>query len=218
MKHTQYSGGVTSNQTKKDITGISNADKNASYKADDAPLDSANKLENVGLAVFYGDLLVGELNAIETLCHLILTNQIETCVISIPSPFNTSEDLDLLLESRKATKNSVDIVNGAPFAKSNVYLTGRILTYDADSNYIESGYYTAIENSAEKYMTSQINSYLNKISKTYKSDIVGFGKFAAKNFLTQNDWQEYDWRTNFKNTFFDVDVHVVVASGYLLET
>lgn len=213
-----YFGGVTSSQTKEELDGLSNADKNASYKADDAPLDSANKLENVGLAVFYGDLLVGELNAIETLCHLILTNEIETCVVSIPSPFNINENIDLLLESRKTTQNTVDIVNGTPFAKSNVYLTGRILTYDADSNYIESSYYTAIENSAEKYMLSQINSYLNKISKLYKSDIVGFGKFAAKNFLTQNDWQEYDWRTNFKNTFFDVDVSVVIASGYLLET
>ena len=99
-----------------------------------------------------------------------------------------------------------------------MYLTGRILTYDADSNYIEGSYYTAIENSAEKYMTSQISSYLNKISKVYKSDIVGFGKFAAKNFLTQNDWNNYDWRSNFKNAFFDVDVNVIVASGYLLET
>jgi len=214
----QYLGGVTSKQTKEDLNGLSNADKNASYKADDAPLDSANKLENVGLAVFYGDLLVGELNAIETLCHLILTNEIETCVISIPSPFNTNENIDLLLESRKPTKNSVDIVNGSPFAHSKVYLTGRILTYDADSNYIESQYYTAIENSTEKYILSQINSYLNKISKVYKSDIVGFGKYAAKNFLTQNEWNNYDWRSNFKNTFFDIDVNVVVASGYLLET
>ena len=214
----QYLGGVTSKQTKEDLNGLSNADKNASYKADDAPLDSANKLENVGLAVFYGDLLVGELNAIETLCHLILTNEIETCVISIPSPFNTNENIDLLLESKRATKNRVDIVNGTPFAQSKVYLTGRILTYDADSNYIEGSYYTAIENSAEKYMLGQINSYLNKISKVYKSDIVGFGKFAAKNFLTQNQWNNYDWRSNFKNTSFDVDVNVIVASGYLLET
>lgn len=214
----QFFGGVTTEKTKKDINSMSNAEKNALYKADEAPLDSANKLESIGLAVFYGDLLVGELNAIETLCHLILTNEIETCVISIPSPFNTNENIDLLLESKRATKNSIDIVNGTPFAHSKVYLTGRILTYDADSNYIEGSYYTAIENSAEKYMTSQINSYLNKISKVYKSDIVGFGKHAAKNFLTQNEWNNYDWRSNFKNTFFDVNVDVVVASGYLLET
>ena len=205
----QFFGGVTTEKTKKDMNNISNAEKNALYKADDAPLDSANKLESIGLAVFYGDLLVGELNAIETLCHLILTNEIETCVISIPSPFNTN---------KQSTKNRVDIVNGTPFAKSKVYLIGRILTYDTDSNYIESSYYTAIENSAKKYMTSQINSYLTKISKVYKSDIVGFGKHAAKNFLTQNNWNNYDWRSNFKNTFFDIDVNVVVASGYLLET
>ena len=45
------------------------------------------ELRTMGLAVFRGDTLVGELNSIETLCHLITTNNLRTATISIPSPF-----------------------------------------------------------------------------------------------------------------------------------
>ena len=40
------------------------------------PIESKNNVESMGLAVFRGDKLVGELNNIETLCHLIITNDL----------------------------------------------------------------------------------------------------------------------------------------------
>ena len=64
--------------------------------------------------------------------------------------------------------------------------------------------------------SGQILAYLYKTSKDLKSDIVGIGKKAVTNFLTLQEWNDYDWLSNYQNSFFDVDMKVHVKSGFLL--
>ena len=42
------------------------------------PLSNEGGLETIGLAVFRGDRLVGELNSMETMSHLITVNRFES--------------------------------------------------------------------------------------------------------------------------------------------
>ena len=65
-------------------------------------------------------------------------------------------------------------------------------------------------------MTQAAEDYMYTNSKEYNSDIAGIGKFAVKNFLTINDFENYDWLDNFKDCFFDVNVHSNVISELLL--
>lgn len=55
--------------------------------------------------------LFGELTAIETICHLIVTNDLEECYISIPSPFAEDSSIDLYVTLDENTKNNVEIIN-----------------------------------------------------------------------------------------------------------
>lgn len=43
-----------------------------------------------------------------------------------------------------------------------------------------------------------------------------FGKHVISNFLTLDEWNNYDWLNNYQNSFFNVNVEVNVTSGYLL--
>ena len=38
----------------------------------------------------------------------------------------------------------------------------------------------------------------------YNSDIDGFGRYAAKYFVTLQDWDNYNWLDNFQNSTFNV--------------
>lgn len=69
------------------------------YKADETPIDAENHVETMGLAVFHGDTLVGELNNIETLCHLLLTNKFQNATITIPNPYNFGGNISLYLRN-----------------------------------------------------------------------------------------------------------------------
>ena len=58
--------------------------------------------------------------------------------------------------------------------------------------------------------------YLYKTSKEFKSDINGFGNFAAKNFLTISEFENYDWLNKYKDSFFNVEINTSVKSGMLI--
>ena len=73
-----------------------------------------------------------------------------------------------------------------------------------------------ISNSCNRYLESMFLDYLYKTSKDFKSDINGFGNFAAKNFITTNEYNNYNWLESYKDAFFDVQVTTSVKSGMLI--
>lgn len=160
--------------------------------------------------------LFGELTANETICHLIVTNKMDECVVSIPSPFNEDIPLDLYLTLDGNTKNKVDFVNGAPSITTDVKLNARVLSATKNSNYFEDDNLELIETYATSYIKSALENYFYKTSKDYNSDIALLGRHAVKYFYTWDDWISYDWLDNYKNAFFTVNVDVNVVSSYLI--
>lgn len=178
--------------------------------------------QNIGVAVFKGDTLIGELTEIETLCHLLILNEVTSCVISIPNPnssitSNGGESImDLCLTIRSSPKISVNTDGDFPTININLFLDADVLTVDQSSNYTNSSNLREISSSAEKYIKDCFNSYLNKVSKELKVDIDGFGRFAVKHFLTESDWSSYDWQTKYENAKFVINADINVTSSLLL--
>ena len=54
-----------------------NSQKDYNIKANDSSVEGENKVENIGVAVFKEDKLVGELNALETMALLSIRNKID---------------------------------------------------------------------------------------------------------------------------------------------
>ena len=73
-----------------------------------------------------------------------------------------------------------------------------------------------ISNAASKYIELQMYNYLYKTSKKFKSDINGFGKYARSQFLTTQEFNNYNWPENYQNSFFKVNCDVSIKSGYLI--
>lgn len=172
--------------------------------------------ENIGLALFDGGKLVGELTGLETLWHSIIQNNINTFIVSIPDPKNTNEYLDLSLTQKRKTKIKVDVSTGSPYITVNISLTGKVFTIDGNSTYKNEAYLKEISSYANSYIQSSISQYLYKTSKDYKCDIDKFGKIATKHFLTTDEWNNYNWLNSYQNAFFTVNVDTNVESGVLI--
>ena len=112
-------------------SSLSNEGTDDSYVASETPIDSQKNIENLGLAVFKGDKLVGELNGVECIAHLILTNELENAVISVPSPFESTNYIDLYLTNSKC-KSKVYLTNGTPYIKPSIDLSARIISMSDD--------------------------------------------------------------------------------------
>ena len=204
-------GGNTNNDS-----GISSEDENDNNNiASETPVDSQKNIETLGVAVFRDDKLVGELNGLETIAHLTVKNNLKNAVISIPSPFESSNFIDLYIEKSKC-KSLVELPNNTPYIKCNVKIDARILSMSDDYKYLDEKTIDTIEKYAINYIKSYMTKYLYKTAKEFKSDIASFGKYVVPKFTTWKEWDDYNWLDNYQNSFFNVNVDVKVKSRYLI--
>ena len=170
----------------------------------------------MGLAVFKGDTLVGELTARETLCHLLIQNNVESCNITIPHANNNNENIDLYLYNTSDPKIKIDIINGNPFIRIKLKLEARILSVNQGDNHNTEEDLSQISNSANTHIKSIITEYLYKTSTNLTADMDSFGKHAVSLFLTNSEFENYNWLENYKNSTFHVEIDTHVKSALLL--
>ena len=207
-------GGVSSEED-ENSTSI-DSQKDSSNKSNSSSLSGQTSSENIGLAVFKDDKLVGELNSIETLSFLATRNEISSFLVSVPDPNDSSSYIDIYLTPIIDSIIDVDIVNGSPYIKVSYSFTGRIYSMKEGSSYLESEVLNKISQSCSSYLKTVFSNYLYKTSKDLKSDINGFGKTAKSKFITLQDFENYNWLGHYTDSFFDVSVKTSIRSSYLL--
>ena len=159
--------------------------------------------------------MVGELNNIETLSYLIITNQLESATVTVPNPFNFGSNISVNIKLNKNTKNKVSFVNSYPFIECDVSITGNVFSMEPSIDLNNSKDVEIINSYVSTYLENILTSYLYKTSKDLKADISGFGKYALPKYLTWEEWIESDWLNNYENSFFKVTVETEVQGGYL---
>lgn len=199
----------TINQNENSYNG-----EDGSYMANETPIENSNNnVETFGTAVFYDDKLVGELNGLETIFYLMVTNNLKSCTISIPDPFNINSNIDLHIDRKKNSKIDVEFINDSPYISIEVFLEGYGLSLDESIDYNSTEDINILNKYAGQYIKLQLENYLYKTSKEFNSDISGFGKYALSKYLTWDEWIDSNWLGNYKNSFFNVKVNVNIKSG-----
>ena len=207
-------GSVNSNNTQKSVSSTSS---DASYYvAGQTPISGEPGVETMGLAVFQKDRLEGELNGLESICHLIVSNKLKNAQLRIPSPVQELDYIDLYIELGSSTKNSVYLVNGSPYITVNVSATAKMQSMNGNINLDDDSIVSKIEESANDFLKENILNYLYKTSKDLHADIDSFGLYALKYFKTTDEWEAYNWLHHYQDAFFDVSVNVNLRSSYLL--
>lgn len=208
-------GGINTKATHKSDSNVPLYETEGSYTASETPIESETNIENMGLAIFNDDKLIGELNGMETMCHLLVVNKFESANISVPNIYDINSVTNLYITSNKSPKINVDIINGTPYIECSFSLDANVLSLDKNSDYSDRQNLKEIKNYTDSFLEKSILSYLYKTSKDYKSDIDNFGKYVISNYYTWNDWEESDWLSNYQNAFFTVNVDTNIYSGQL---
>lgn len=174
--------------------------------------------ENFGIAVFDKDVLCGELTAIESMCHLLITNELDSCIVSIDNPVSKeeSEKMELHLFPSKRSEVKLDIKDNKPYISIKLSLEADIMTLDKGVNYETNEVLLKISDATKEYMKEQLNNYLNKVSKEYNVDIDHFCTKGPAHFSTISEWEQFNWNEKFKDTVFDVNIDIDVLSTMLI--
>ena len=72
-----------------------------------------------------------------------------------------------------------------------------------------------ISDAAEKSLIGYLTTYLNKTTQQFKCDIDYFYNHAKHNFLTIQEWKNYDWAFRYQNAKFDINVDARVYYSLL---
>ena len=172
--------------------------------------------ENIGLAVFENDKFRGELTATETICHLLINNDLDSCIISIGNPIVESEKMELQLFPSKKTKITINIIDGIPHISIKLYLNADVMTLEQDIDYEIPETLEKISSTAKDYLKNEFDKYLNKVSKEYNCDIDEFYTKAIGHFATIPEWKNFNWKEKLKNAVFNVDLDFNVTSSLLV--
>lgn len=208
--------GINTPSTQSTPDDVNYVDLDSSYSAGQALITNKNNMQINGLAVFHNGYCIGELNSIDSICHLILKNELQSAMISIPDPFNNTEIINLSLMQLKKPDIEVKLVNGSPYISCNVYLKANIVSLSSGSDFSKKENLNIISEYANSYLKSHINNYLYKTSKDFNSDTVGFGRYLLSSYATLEDWYNENWKSNYKNSFFDVNVDTTIMNSSLI--
>lgn len=208
-------GGLSS-ESNTSISDTNGPQKDSSSIANQTPVTGENGSENIGMAVFKDDMLVGELNAFETLSCLVFRNSVDRFLITIPDPNKPDSNIDIYITPEGTNEIKIDTSTDSPFFKIKLKFSGRIHSMSSEADYLNEKTLNMVSNACNSYLQERFANFLYKTSKEYKSDICGFGKYALGNFLTTKDYEDYDWLTSYTDSFFDVKVETNVRSSMLL--
>lgn len=206
-------GGV--NTSNNDSSQAQTTDDSA-IKSNESPITGNRSSQNIGLAVFKDDKLAGELNAIETICFLNIRKKVDSFLVSVPNPQDSTSKIDIYLTPNSTHNIDVNFVNGSPYIKIKLEFSGKIYSMSKGAKYLNTDILNSISNSCNSYLESQFSSYLYKTSTVFKSDINAFGLYSLSKFATTPDFDNYNWLDNYQNSTFDVDINIVMDSGFLL--
>lgn len=207
-------GGISTE--KPDNQGNNHIQENYNVKSNQTPIEGENGAENIGMAAFKDDKLVGELCAVETTSYLALRNRVDRFLVSIPDPDDVNSYLDIYLSPKGNTKVTINTDTTSPHIKVKTSFTGRIYSMSSNSQYLNPQTLESISKTCNKYLESVFSDYLYKTSKEFKSDINGFGKYALNNFFTTQDYNNYNWCNHYQNAFFEVSVDTSIQSSMLI--
>jgi len=178
------------------------------YFAGNLPKVGDIKGETMGLAVFDGARMVGEVDGESATYHLMLTGSYRTSNITFLDPLKNKYLIIVSMKQSRKPQCKVDIADGNPKINVNILLEADYLSIQSGLNYNSDKLRIQFEQYAESELKKGITAYLNMTAGQFKSDVCGFGRFVKGKFLTWDEWKNYKWLEKYKNSSFDVNVDV----------
>lgn len=162
-----------------------------------------------GAAVIKDGKMVGELTGHEARAVMMLRDEFVESKFVITNPFKDGGLMALQVKRAKAPHIKVTI-DDTPKIEVRIFLMITGFTHNTIEDYTEPGKREVFTRHANDSIKQQIDSMLENMEQ-YECDIFGFNKYAAKNFLSNKDFEEYNWAENYKNA----EINVIVESWFL---
>lgn len=172
--------------------------------------------EDLGLAIFSGDKYIGELTVWESICHSLITNSIDTCIISVEDPLVENKQLEIQLSPNKKSKITSNIENGDININIELNLIANIISLNSNINYEDTNTINKISTATQNRLNDELNKYFDKTARKYNVDIDKYYLSILKYFPYQKNFDDFNYKEKLKNANFNCNTHVNIISSLLI--
>ena len=172
--------------------------------------------EDLGIAIFSGDKYIGELTVWESICHSLITNSIDTCIISVEDPLVENKQLEIQLSPNKKSKITSNIENGDININIELNLIANILSLNSNINYEDTDTINKISTATQNRLNDELNKYFDKTARKYNVDIDKYYLSILKYFPYQKNFDDFNYKEKLKNANFNCNTHVNIISSLLI--
>lgn len=199
----------------KNLSSNTNANRTAypfegDFKAGDIPKVGDQKCEYMGMAVFNGDKMVGEMKGEDATNLLMVTGQFRTGFFTVPDPKKNGFIVVVSLSPARRPKVQVDLDSENPKIKVALELEADFRSIQSGFNYEDIKHTPLFEKYASDFFKKEVQSFLNRTATEYGVDVCGFGKTAKKQFLSYGAWEKYHWLSKYQKSTFEVDMKIQI--------
>lgn len=173
-------------------------------------IKSLYKLGN--LAIFKNNQLKGYLTEDESIAYNIVKNKVQSILITNECEKNKYMTVE-------ATEIKSDISTKNKEINIKVEMTGNINETNCNIKLSEEKNIKKIEKDLKTYIDDQINKSINKIRKTYNSDIFGFLDLIYKtDYKTYQKIKDNWYKDEYQNIKINIDSSInIIGKGNVLE-
>ena len=179
------------------------------YLAGELPRDGKNKLELWGTALFNGDKMVGELNGDETRLLLMIRGDFRQGLYVMQDPMEPELIVSLDVQLDKKPQIDIETEGEQPIIRLKFQLDADLLSVQSMIHYENPELRPLLEETFKKNIEEGIAELIQKCQELY-CDAFRFGENAAKNFLTIDEFESYDWNRRFHDAKVEVDVDFTI--------
>lgn len=170
-----------------------------------------NTSEFIGSAIFKEGKMIGALTGQETRMALNLdkSQSVRNILATIPDPLSEKERIVCRVSVDNQFKIKMNLNKENPSMDIFFPLKLEILSIPSQINY-STNYKNQemLEKHIEKYYHTHIMNLINKLKSEYKGEAFNWSLEAQKYFLTQKQYEEFDWMKTYPNMNINLKVEV----------
>lgn len=174
------------------------------------PRSGVSRRELAGTAVFHSGKMIGSLDANETAAYLMIIGEYMSGMMSIPDKYSPERRIIFDIHRSRPTKIKAYFKDGKPVIDFVIKLETEIYAIQSDTEYEQLELTRDLENQIREFLLDSIKHTLKKTQKELKADIFGFGEHIAGNFFTIEEWEDYDWFSNYPDAVINPSIDVKI--------
>lgn len=189
------------------------ADNTDDYAINTLAGNTVSSSENVaqiqGAAVIKNGVLTSLLGSLEAKSLQMITGSFPDTFITLSDPNFPDKMVTCHVTQKEMPKISAKCGEAAEISII-IKLEGDFVEVGKNAEFISNP--KSFEAYFEEKTTRQLQDFLNKVSRELNCDICGFSEVAKSQFLTVEEWNDYNWQEKFQNCLFDVKVDLTVRT------